>query len=257
VALTALAAVSPLDEGVFRDALAAARAIEAHHVRAAALARLVHLVDEPERSRVADEALDAARRVFEEGHPAEQLWRQYGGLAFALNDLASVVSALGADHAEALANRVIESARLLPEHLANEQAGVLATVADSFDEPDRSELRAEAVAAARSDALRFNPETVLRVAPPGLRAAAITDALAEARKNDGYTIWREIASALLDMSAKDAYSLAANRPSGLTTLARKNVLTEIRYLAPVIDALGRDAIGEIATAIEDCGRWWP
>jgi hypothetical protein len=263
-ALAALGAVcgpdAPEAQPVRADALAAAR-VAGHWSRAGpaiVLASLGRQVAEADRAELLEEASVAAWLVIKHARTARRFGGLLAGPALPQVEAAAVVAAaLGAVKGRALARAVVKEARRLPEDQSSAKIDALLTVMACYEEPRRSRLLREALAAAR----KRGPHDLAGLTPvldePD-RSAALSEVLPQARRHDGYDTWSPIASALAAMPPEAAYTVLHNPPDGLTTLPRDNLLIEITHMAPLILAIGgRAAVAEVATAIRQSARWWP
>jgi hypothetical protein len=223
--------------------------------RVVTLARVAAELEEPERSDVLADVADEAWLLLERARANRRRWGRVG-VDVPVATLAFVATRLDPDEGRPLAREVVKSARRLPGHMSREKAIALATLAPTYHEPHRSRLLREAFSAARRE---FRKETLALLASDfdePERSAALAEALPEARKSRG--LWTSIASTLASMPEDAAYRVLRNPPARLTTLPRRNVLTEIQYVAPLIHGIGGiAAAAEVADAIDQSGRWWP
>jgi hypothetical protein len=250
----ALAAPGPHE--VLADGLRAARGIEDYRParRAAALVTVGKHLPEADRSRVLQEASDAAWLIIQQlqtsGEPLDL------GEMRSVNSLAVVAAGIEPHRRHAMVKVVTELARRLPDH--HSKADALATIATCYPEPHKSEVLHEAVLVARKEYLKNSLASLAPMLQEPDRSATLSDALPEARKHGGYAVWSSIAAGLGSMPEAAAYRVLRNSPGNLTTLPRKKLLGEIMYTAPIIFALGgRYAIAKIVNAVKQTAHWWP
>ena len=238
----ALVRLTPhLPEPLLQEVLTAARAIENADNRASVLAQL-------------------ARRLAELGHPQEavavaQEIEDEFDRAWALAVLGLRLAELGHPH-EALA---------VAQEIRDEdyRAWALATMAPRLAELGRPQ---EALEAARAERDKRRLAKALAGLTPHLseakRVETLREALGAARVVEGKR-WRaevlaELASHLAQLSCQHLYPLWQATLPILATRTRKNLLSDLLALIPVIAALGgEEAIAETFYAIQDVGRWWP
>jgi len=265
--------VSHLPEDLLREALAMAQEIGDEDDRAWALARLPPHLPEPLLQEVLTAAraienadnrasvlAQLARRLAELGHPQEavavaQEIEDEFDRAWALAVLGLRLAELGHPH-EALA---------VAQEIRDEdyRAWALATMAPRLAELGRPQ---EALEAARAERDKRRLAKALAGLTPHLseakRVETLREALGAARVVEGKR-WRaevlaELASHLAQLSCQHLYPLWQATLPILATRTRKNLLSDLLALIPVIAALGgEEAIAETFYAIQDVGRWWP
>jgi hypothetical protein len=177
----------------------------------------------------ADALADLAPRLAELGHPQEALAaaREIGDESY---------------RAEALAGL----APHLPEGLLPEALAAAWEIGGEF-------ARAQALAG-------LAPHL-----PPDLKEEALREALAAAREiENGYARAKALAGLAgpwAEWAGRERAAAYALWPETLRRLAvrpRKDLLSDLRALLPVLSALGgAEAVGEAFRAIQDVGRWWP
>ncbi|WP_322798399.1 ATP-binding protein [Thermoflexus sp.] len=239
----ALAALAPqLSEGLLQEALEAARKIGYKRARARALAALATRLPEDQRAQALREALEAAWEIRDEPARAEAL------------------AALAPQLSEGLLQEALEAARKIGYKRARAEA--LAALAPQLS----GGLLREALEAARKIQDESARAWALAALAPRLpedqRAQALREALEAARKiqdeEERARVLAELAPQLAALSPSGLYPLWAETLPLLARRTRRDLLSDLRALAPVIHALGGEAaLWETFRAIRDVGRWWP
>jgi hypothetical protein len=238
------------------DALRAARAIEGDYYlanRAMALTLVGIHLPKVQRLSVLDEASNAAWLVIRQIQAGKNL-----ELNKTIKALAAIAVQLESHKHHPMADVVADFARNLTGSMID-RSDALATVAICYQEPYRTNMLREAVLIARNQLLPGNDLAELATAlPEADRVTVLSEAVAEARRHDGYYVWTKIVAGLQSLPGPVAYQVLRIAPSSLTTRPRENLLGELEYIAPIIFALGgRSAVAEILDAIGQTARWWP
>ncbi|MFC1465135.1 MAG: hypothetical protein ACFLMY_09825 [Candidatus Brachytrichaceae bacterium NZ_4S206] len=247
-ALVALAA--RLGEPLLSEALAAAWEIEDEQWRAKALGALAAHLSELLRSEALSEALAAVREIKNERRRVEAL------------------GALAAHLSEPLQSEVLSEALAAAREIrdVSGRAEALSALAAHLSEPLQSEVLSEALATAREiEDERRRAEALGALAAhlgEPLRSEASSAALAAARDiedaDDRAPVLTTSAKRLADLPRAQAYPLWADTLPVLAHRTRKDLLSDLRALAPLIHALGGEqAAGEAFRAVRDVGAWWP
>ncbi len=276
----ALAALAPhLPEDLLGEALAAAREIGNEYHRAEALAGLAPHLPEDLREQALREALAAAGEIGWESARARAL--------------AALVPHLPEDLREQALREALAAAREIGDEFA--RAWALAALAPHLPQELREQALREALAAAREIGRESARARALAALAPHPPEELLPQALAAAREIGGESARARALAALALHLAELGYpqeALAAAREIGdaddraraLAALAphlaalprpalsplwdetlprlarrtRRDVLADLRALAPVLFALGgAEAVQETFRAIQDVGRWWP
>ncbi len=103
---------------------------------------------------------------------------------------------------------------------------------------------------------------MLAALAPHLPEALLLEALAAAQaiedEGDRAKALEALAQRLVERPVEELRSLWPGLLAHLTQRSRKDLLSDLRALTPVITKLGGDeAIDELFHAIQDVGRWWP
>jgi DNA polymerase III delta prime subunit len=283
----ALAGLAPhLPPELLREALAAAREIKDGSARAEALTGLApHLPPD-----LLQEALAAAREIRDKDDRARAL----AGLAphlppHLLQEALAAAREIRneSDRARALAGLAPHlPPDLLPEALAaareirneSDRARALAGLAPYLSPDLQVQALREALAAAREIRDEATRAEVLAGLAPHLPPDLLPEALAAAREIEWEYARAEALAAAREIESESARAKAlsalakrlANQPLSwlyplwaetlpvLARRTRKNLLSDLRALTPLIHALGGEqAVGETFRAIQDVGRWWP
>jgi hypothetical protein len=255
---TPLASLAPhleplLRAPVLREALEAARAIGVEWLRAATLAMVAQHLEPPLRAPVLREALEAARAIGDD-------WRRAAILA-------TLAPHLEPPQCEPVLREALEAARAIGDE---EQTTAQATLAPRLSElrylsKTLSEMRhrrkaLEAARAIDDDEQRAATLAVHLESP--LRAPALREALEAARaigdKLARATTLATLAPRLAELPPTMLYPIWSETLWVLTVRSRKDLLSDLRDLSPVIVALGgAEAVTETIRAIQDVQRWWP
>ena len=244
----ALAGLAPhLPDRLFGEALAVVRKIGNEWQRAEILARLApHLPD-----GLFDEALVAVQEVRDEklrartlAGLAPHLPKEMLGDALAVarhitgKHRAEALSGLAPHLPEPLREQVLEEALAATQEIwsSGDQATVLASLAPYLSEPSRKSALQEALVAARDTTYEVDRAKAL---------SALTPHLTVLSRPDLARLWLET------QDGANLLHFLARRP-------RKELLSDLRALAPIIAKLGGPkAIEETFRAVQDVGRWWP
>jgi hypothetical protein len=232
---------------VLQEALAEARAIVDADARAQALALLAPHLSESLRTTVLQEALTAARMTTDMDARAQAL-------------------ALLAPHlSEPLLQEALTEARAIEREDARAQA--LAGLAPYLSEPLRvtvlQEALTEARAIEREDALaEYWRARVLSLLAPHLSESLLQEALTVAREIESEDARAQALEGLVphvkQLPVVRLYSLWCETLRRLATRTRRDLLSDIQALVPVIAALGgREALVATAQAIIEVGKWFP
>ncbi|PWH13141.1 MAG: hypothetical protein DDG60_10645, partial [Anaerolineae bacterium] len=234
----ALIALSEYLPEVLLEALAAAREITHEDSSAEALTALAPRLP-PE---LLPEALAAAREIKNPYHCAEALTSLAPHLPPELLPEA-LAAAREIYHEYARAQALTALAERLPELWPE----VLATTRDF---PETADLLGRSP---RAEALTALAERLPEVVPEAL--AAVREIYHEYARAQTLTA---LAPRLAALPRSALYPLWAETLLVLTRRTRKDFLSDLRALVPLIHALGGEqAVGETFRAIQDVSRWWP
>ncbi|MBW4500622.1 MAG: hypothetical protein KME57_13945 [Scytonema hyalinum WJT4-NPBG1] len=260
-ALAALADKLPID--LLPEALAAAKLIQDEYSRARALAALADKLP----IDLLPEALAAAKLIQDEYSRARALAALADKLPIDLLPEALTAAKLIQDEysrARALAALADKLPQVLPEALAaakliqseTSRATALAALADKLP----IDLLPEALTAAkliqdesdRAEALAALADKLPEVLPEALAAAKLIQ--------DEYSRAQPLAALALPLSKIPTtllFPVWGQTLHELSLRTRRNLLSDIEKLVPVIFALGgQEAIAEVSCAISNVARWW-
>jgi hypothetical protein len=267
---------------VLQEALAAVRMIHRAENRAEALGELALHLPETEREQVFKEALAAARKIGDADVRAGKLIKFLPRLSELLLREA-LAAARKTRRPDCRAKILRELAFYLPEAEQGEILQEALLAAQEIQEIGRWCTRSRALAdLAPHLAEMGDVEEALRVAreigdeydrsraltslaprlPQAEREGVLREALAAAREiEDEYDRSRALAGLgpyLAEFPRTILFSLWRETLRILSTHRRRDLLGDIRALAPVVAALGGgEAVVEIIGAIQDVFRWWP
>jgi hypothetical protein len=258
---SALSALADLLPEVLPEALALARAIQDEWDRGDALSNLASKMPE-----VLPEALATARVIEFEEYRVDALLPLADLLPEVLPEVLAAARAIEDERyrAIALSNLASKMPEVLPEALAaaraieDERYRVIALSNLASKMP---EVLPEALATART--IQNERERAIALSNladllPSVLAEALATAKAIQSERERAKALIALAPKLSKMQTGELFPLWQNTLHSLSNQTRQDFLHDIPALATVICALGDPAaVAEVATAIQDVGRWWP
>jgi hypothetical protein len=213
-----------------------------------ALTGLVPHLPEGLREQALGEALNAAREVQNAYSRAEAL--------------ASLVPHLPGAEREQVLGEALAAARKIQDR--DYRARAPAYLTPHLPEGLREQVLEEALVAAREMPDEYQRADVLAALiphlPAGLREQAIEEALDANRESEleADDELADLAHRLATLPRPALYFLWARTLPILARNTREDLLADLRFLAPILTALGGEkAVVETFRAIQDVVRWWP
>jgi len=237
-----------MELGSVEKALATARKASYNWDRALVMAELLPRLRDDDRPPVLQEALSAAREVSNPDYRAEALIKIIPSVPKAdrlpvVREVLGIVEKVDRNWSRGM--RLAETIILMAELGQTE----------------------EALKRAREINERWAHVKALCNLAPLLPEARRVEVLREALQvtweienahGDRDVILAEVVQPLLELSRDDRYSLWQETLRVLAARNRRNLLVDLKTLAPVLTSLGNaEALGETADAITSVCRWWP
>ncbi len=246
----ALVALIPhIPEALLTEALDAGQKVQSKWRRAEVLAALAPRLSKERRESLLLEALHTIQEFPEEGlYKGFRLRGLVALVPYLPGRLQSDILATALDtarHIESMGIRAYALASLVSNLPEGMQPDILLEALDAAKDAESDQLRAKALAALA----------------PRLPEGLLSEALVAARNIR--KVWYRaralsaLAPRLAEIPAERLYPLWAETLPILARRTRRDLLADLRALAPVIHALGgQEAVAETFRAIQDVGRWW-
>jgi hypothetical protein len=236
------------ESGFAERALSTARKASYSYDRALVMAELLPLLADGERGPALQDALNAARKIGDPDYRAQALLK--------------IIPYLPAADRMPVIDEVLRMAEMIERGWSREfrlsEAFILLAELGQVDEALERALGLKEKWARVKALCQLAPLLPEHQRPEVLREALQVTWRIENAHGDRDVILAELVEPLLGLPRDDRYSLWQETLRALTARNRRNLLVDLKTLAPVITSLGNaEAVGETADAITSVCRWWP